>query len=708
MRTAILAGVLLIGLQNTAAAQVKYPATRKTDVTENYHGTRVADPYRWLEDTNSPATANWVKAQNEVTFAYLGKLDKRKELTARLTELWNYPKYDVPFKEGGKYFYFYNTGLQNQSVLFVQNSANGDARTLLDANKLATDGTVALNTWAASPDGRFLAYATASSGSDWSEIFVRDVNTGKDLGDRVRWVKFSGISWVKDGGGFFYSRYPTPDAKGRLLAENKDQALYYHKIGTPQAQDRLVFKPANRSWFVNGDVTEDRRYLMLSISESTDPTNRLYYIDLGKGEASSERVVKLLDAYDAQYTVIGSEGSKLFVLTNKDAPKRRIVSINTENPAPSEWQVIVPEAQEVIQTATVIGRRIVVHYLKDARSVLRVYTPDGKKQPDVPLPGIGSVSGFSGKPDSPELFYGFTTFLSPTTVYRYDLATRKNEPYSVSKVGFDPDRFETKQVFYTSKDGTRIPMFITARKGLKLDGNNPTWIYAYGGFDISITPYFTVPTMVWLEQGGVFAVPNLRGGGEYGEAWHKAGTKERKQNVFDDFIAAAEYLVRAKYTSPDKLVMEGASNGGLLIGATMTQRPDLYAVAFPEVGVMDMLRFHKFTIGWAWTSDYGSSDNAADFKYLYAYSPLHNIKPNTCYPATMVTTADHDDRVVPGHSFKFAATLQAAQSCPRPALIRIQTKAGHGAGKPTSKQIEEAADKLAFALANLRATKAAK
>jgi prolyl oligopeptidase len=702
MRAAQLVFVLVLVSNATVAAQIRYPVTRKGNVVDDYHGTRVADPYRWLEDTNSPETTAWVKAQNEVTFGYLGRLRERAALNRRLTELWNYEKFNVPFKEGGKYFYFRNTGLQNQDVLYTQDGLDSRARTLLDPNTLSADGTVALATLGVSPDGRYLGYATAASGSDWNEVRVRDVATGRDLPDHLRWVKFSSINWRKDGSGFYYSRYPQPDTTRKLLDQNKGQALYFHRVGTTQAQDPLVFAPPNRDWFIGGDVTEDGRYLLLYINESTDPTNRLYYVDLARPAPGNNGVVKLLDAYDAQYTVIGNSGNVLYVLTNKNAPRRRIIAIDTRNPAPSAWRELVPQAGEVIQDASVVGGRFVVHYLKDARSVVRVFGVNGTAQGEVALPAIGSLAGFSGKPESPELFYGFTSFLSPTTVYRYDLNTKQNQVYRSPRLNFDAARYETRQVFYNSKDGTRIPMFITSRKGVQLDGNNPTWIYAYGGFDISITPYFNLSTLAWLERGGIYAVPNLRGGGEYGEAWHKAGTKEKKQNVFDDFIAAAEYLVRQKYTSPGKLVMEGGSNGGLLVGATMTQRPDLYAVAIPHVGVMDMLRFHKFTIGWAWTSDYGSADNATDFKYLHAYSPLHNLEPGTCYPATMVTTADHDDRVVPGHSFKFAATLQATHACERPALIRIETKAGHGAGKPTSKQIEEAADILAFALANLR------
>ena len=687
------------------AQRVTYPPTSRGDVVDDYHGTRVADPYRWLEDTNSEQTANWVAAQNRVAFGYLGALPQREALRARLTELWNYERYGTPFREGGRYFFYRNDGLQNQSVLYVQESLAAPPRVLLDPNTLSADGTVALSSVAITDDGRLLGYGLATSGSDWQEFRVRDVATGADLEDHIRWVKFSGMSWTKDGRGFFYSRYPEPKEGEKLTGANRDQMMYYHVLGTPQEQDvRVMYDSAQPNLFYGADVTEDGRYLLIYISETTDPVNRLYYRDLGDPmQPSLDRpVVKLFDAMDAGYSVIGNDGPVFYVLTNKDAPRWRLIAVDTRNPAPASWRTLIPEGPDVLESVQIVGDRFVTRYIRDARSEVRFFALDGRPLGELALPGIGSVGGISGDRGNDEMFYSFTSFLYPSTIFRHDVRTGETSVFRAPKVDFDASRYETKQVFYQSKDGTRVPMFITHRKGLKLDGTNPTFLYGYGGFNVSLTPGFSVKNAVWLENGGVYAVPNLRGGGEYGDAWHKAGTKERKQNVFDDFIAAAEYLIANGYTSPGKLAIGGGSNGGLLVGAAMTQRPDLFAVAFPAVGVMDMLRFHKFTIGWAWVSDYGSSDDPEGFKYLYAYSPLHNLKPGTCYPATMVTTADHDDRVVPGHSFKFAAALQAAQSCDKPAIIRIETKAGHGAGKPTAKQIEEIADQWAFALANMK------
>ncbi|HEX7118657.1 MAG TPA: prolyl oligopeptidase family serine peptidase [Longimicrobiales bacterium] len=706
-----------------AAQEIRYPETKKVDVVDDYHGTKVADPYRWLEDTNAAETAAWVEAQNEVTSRYLERIPEREAIRARLTELWNYPKYGTPFRDGGRIFHFKNDGLQNQAVLYVQESLDAEPRVLLDPNTLSADGTVALTTLDVSDDGRWLGYGTAAAGSDWQEFHVRDIRTGRDLPDRIRWVKFSGLAWTKDGNGFFYSRYDEPKEGEALLAANRNQKLYYHRVGTPQSEDRLVYARADRpEWGFFAEVTDDGRYVLIYVSHGTDPRNRLYYVDLKDPAAPdlSAPVVPLLDDFDASYAVIGvaeagavgtdgadaADGAArspvFYVMTNKDAPRQRIVAIDPSDPAPSRWRTIVPEGENVIQGARIIGGRLVVEYLEDASSRVRFFSLAGEPLGELPLPGIGSVGSISGRPEDTEMFYSFTSFLYPTTIFRYDLDTGENTVFRAPEIaGFDADRYETKQVFFASKDGTRVPMFITHRKDIALDGSNPAYLYGYGGFNISMTPSFSVANLVWLEMGGIYAMPNLRGGGEYGEEWHQAGTKERKQNVFDDFIAAAEYLIREGYTSPSKLAIGGGSNGGLLVGAAMTQRPDLFAVAHPAVGVMDMLRFHKFTIGWAWVSDYGSADDPEMFPYLYAYSPYHNLKPGTCYPATMVTTADHDDRVVPGHSFKFAARLQEVQSCDRPTLIRIETRAGHGAGKPTSKQIEEAADVLAFRVRNL-------
>lgn len=706
----VAAGLLApaLGTGTAAAQQLRYPETRKVDVVDDYHGTLVADPYRWLEDTNAEETRAWIDAQNRVTAAYLSEIPYRAAIRERLTRLWDYPKYGTPFKEGGQYFFFKNDGLQNQSVLYVQPSLDAEPRILLDPNTFSEDGTVALSTLAVSPDARYLGYGISSGGSDWQEFRVRDIASGADLEDHIRWVKFSGLSWTKDGRGFFYSRYPEPTEGDALLAANRDQKLYYHVVGTPQSTDVLVYeRPDQPEWGINASVTEDGRYAILYLSHGTDPRNRIYYIDLKdpKNPDLGSPVVALLDDFDASYSVIGvddSGGSPSFLVrTNKDAPRQRIVAIDLADPAPEKWRTIVPEGRDVLQSARLIGGRIVATYLVDASSRVRVFALDGTPEGEIELPTLGSIGGISGRRDDPEMFYAFTSFLYPTTIFRHDLETGESTVFQAPDVDFDPSRYETKQVFYTSKDGTRVPMFITHRKGIALDGSNPTYLYGYGGFNVSLTPSFSVTNLVWLEMGGVYAVPNLRGGGEYGEEWHRAGTKERKQNVFDDFIAAAEYLIREGYTSSERLAIGGGSNGGLLVGAAMTQRPELFAVAHPAVGVMDMLRFHKFTIGWAWISDYGSADDPEGFRYLYAYSPLHNLKPGTCYPATLVTTADHDDRVVPGHSFKFAAALQAAQGCGKPALIRIETRAGHGAGKPTSKQIEEAADVLAFRLHNM-------
>ncbi len=699
----LLAAGLLLPLGACAAGD-RYPVTRQDDVVDDYHGTQVADPYRWLEDTNSGETAAWVAAQNEVTDRYLGGIAERDALRERLTKVWNYERYGVPFREGERYFFFKNDGLQNQSVLYVQESLAAEPRVLLDPNTLSADGTIALSTLGVSRDGRYLGYGVSSGGSDWQEFRVREIESGRDLEDRLEWVKFSGLSWTRDGEGFFYSRYPEPAEGKAMLEANRDQRLYYHRVGTPQSEDKLVYeRPDQPEWGINASVTDDGRYALLYLSHGTDPRNRLYYIDLedpGSPELGGP-VVRLLDDFDASYDVIGNDGPVLYLLTDRDAPRKRIVAVDLRNPAPSRWRTIVPEGEEVIEGAKVVGGRIVVTSLQDASSRVRFYEPDGRRLGELELPGIGTVGAVSGRPEGTELFYAFTSFLYPTTIFRYDLETEENEIFRAPAVDFEPSRYVTKQVFYTSKDGTRVPIFITHRRGLALDGSNPTYLYGYGGFNISLTPSFSVANLVWLELGGVYAVPNLRGGGEYGEEWHLAGTKERKQNVFDDFIAAAEYLIAEGYTSPTKLAIGGGSNGGLLVGAAMTQRPELFAVAHPAVGVMDMLRFHRFTIGWAWTSDYGSSDDPEGFRYLHAYSPLHNLKPGTCYPATLVTTADHDDRVVPGHSFKFAAALQAVQGCAQPALIRVETRAGHGAGKPTAKQIEEAADVLAFRMKNL-------
>jgi prolyl oligopeptidase len=691
--------VNLLAAEGGAAPAIAYPYAKAVDQVDDYHGTKVADPYRWLEDTDSADTHAWVEAENKVTFGYLEQISYRKAIHDRLTQLWNFERYRVPQKQDGRYFYEHNNGLQNQNVFYVAESLNAEPRVLLDPNTLSSDGTVALVGHAVSEDGKLLAYGTAASGSDWMDWHVRDVDTGKDLSDLLKWVKFSGASWTKDGKGFFYSRYDEPKQGTMLRDTNYFQKLYYHRVRTAQAEDKLVYeRPDNKELGFQGDVTDDGRYLIISVWQGTSPKNRLYYKDLTKADAE---VVKLLDDFDAQYQFVDNDGPVFWLKTDLDAPRSRLIAIDTRHPERGRWKTIVPQAAETLTSASVVNDSFLLGYLKDAQTEVRIHDLEGKFLRNVDLPGIGTAEGFSGKRKEKETFYGFTSFIAPTTIYRYDLVAGKSEVFRQPKVDFDPSRYETKQVFYRSKDGTRVPMFLTYKKGLKLDGSNPVLLYAYGGFNISLTPAFSVATAVWLEMGGVYAQPNLRGGGEYGEDWHQAGTKLKKQNVFDDFIAAAEWLIANHYTSPAKLAIRGGSNGGLLVGACMTQRPDLFGATLPAVGVMDMLRFHKFTIGWAWTSDYGSSDDAEQFKAIYAYSPLHNLKPGTKYPATLVTTADHDDRVVPGHSFKFAATLQADQAGAAPVLIRVETKAGHGAGKPVSKQIEEMADEWAFVARNL-------
>ncbi|HSE31908.1 MAG TPA: prolyl oligopeptidase family serine peptidase [Pyrinomonadaceae bacterium] len=675
-----------------------YPVARKSDQVDDYHGVKVADPYRWLEDLDSDETRKWVEEQNKLTFSYLAEIPARNTIKERLTKLWNFEKYGVPFKEGSRYFYTRNSGLQNQSVLYSVSSLDAQPRVLLDPNTLSADGTVALSGTAVSDDGKLLAYSLSASGSDWQEWKVRDVGTGQDLSDDLKWVKFSNASWTRDGAGFFYVRYDEPKSDS-LKATNYFQKLYFHKIGTAQSEDVLVYeRPDQKDWLFDGSVSKDGKYLIITVFQGTDVKTRIYYKDLSTKDAP---VVKLLDDFDASYTFVGNNGTRMWFMTDAGAPRGRIIEIDTTQPQRQNWMTLVPESKETLQAVTVVNHKFIANYLKDAYTQVKIFDTTGKFVREVEFPTIGSAEGFGGEPDDQETFYSFTSFTTPTTIYRYDIETGKSTVFRQPQVDFNPANFETKQVFYSSKDGTKVPMFITYKKGLKLDGNNPTYLYGYGGFNISLTPAFSVGIVVWMEMGGVFAQPNLRGGGEYGEDWHQAGMKLKKQNVFDDFIAAGEWLIANKYTSTPKLAISGGSNGGLLVGAAMTQRPELFGAALPAVGVMDMLRFQKFTIGWAWVSDYGSSENADEFKALYAYSPLHNIKAGTKYPPTLVTTADHDDRVWPGHSFKFAAALQAAQAGSAPVLIRIETKAGHGAGKPTSKIIEESADRYAFLVRTL-------
>jgi prolyl oligopeptidase len=703
MRHATLAVALMMAFGVTAAAEpaacaagsaVTYPVTAKQTQTDNYHGTTIADPYRWLEDANSAETKGWVDAQNAVTQAYLAGIPQRAAIQQRLTKLWNYERYSVPSKEGGRYFYSRNDGLQNQAVLYTMKSLSDTPRMLLDPNTLAADGTVALAGVEVSPDGKLMAYGTAASGSDWNEWKVRDIETGKDLEDRIKWVKFSQTAWTKDGKGFFYSRYDEPEEAAKLAGINYFQKLYFHKIGTPQSDDVLVYdRPDEKEWGFRAQTTDDGKYLLITATKGTAHKYRVFIKDLSKADS---KVVPLVDNFEAAYDFIDNVGSTFYFSTDRKAPRQRIVAIDVNKADEKNWKEIVKESQDTLANAHIVGNRLITEYLKDARSVVRVSDLNGKLVRDIALPGIGSVSGFTGKRGDSETFFSFTGFTTPTTIYRMDMKSGKTSVFRQPKVDFDPNAYETRQQFFTSRDGTKVPMFIVSKKGIKLDGSNPTYLYGYGGFNISMTPGFSPANLAWMEMGGVYVVANLRGGGEYGESWHQAGTKLQKQNVFDDFIGAAQWLVDNKVTSPSKLAIGGGSNGGLLVGAAMTQRPDLFGAAIPMVGVLDMLRFHKFTIGWAWTSDYGSADNPEEFKALVKYSPLHNIKPGTAYPATMITTADHDDRVVPAHSFKFAATAQAAQAGCNPILIRIDTKAGHGAGKPTAKQIEEVADRWGF------------
>lgn len=682
---------------NYSKPSLNYPKPPQSDVVEDYHGVQVPDPYRPLEDPDAEETQAWIEAENQVTFSYLQEIPQREPLKQRLTQLWDYEKYGTPFKKGDRYFYFKNDGLQNQSVLYVLNHLDDQPQLLIDPNKLSEDGTVALSGIAISEDAKLIAYGLSASGSDWQEWKVMDIDTYEELSDHLKWIKFSGASWTHDNQGFFYSRYDEPNEKTQYEDVNYYQKLFYHRLGTSQSEDQLIYhRPDQKEWGFSGNVTEDGRYLIISVWRGTDPKNMVFYKDLSDPEAE---VIELIDEFEAQYSFIDNDGTVFWFQTDLDAPRGRVIAIDIRS---AERREIIPESEDTLQDVGLLNDRFVVEYLKDARSQIKIFELDGSFAREVELPGIGSVGGFGGKRYDVETFYSFTSFTTPPTIYRYDMVTGESTVYRQPTVDFNPEEYETQQVFYASKDGTQVPMFITYKKGVKRDGNNPTYLYGYGGFNISLTPSFSVSLVVWMELGGVLAIPNLRGGGEYGEKWHQAGTKLNKQNVFDDFIAAAEWLIENQWTVREKLAIAGGSNGGLLVGACMTQRPDLFGAALPAVGVMDMLRFHKFTIGWAWTSDYGSPDNPEEFKALYAYSPLHNLQPGTAYPATMITTADHDDRVVPAHSFKFAATLQSAHAGEDPVLIRIETKAGHGAGKPTAKIIEEVADKWAFLIRTLQ------
>ena len=677
---------------------VTYPETKVCDTVDTYFGTQVADPYRWLEDDYSEETANWVKAQNELTNNYLSQIPYREQMKNHLKDILNYPKEGAPWKKGDRYFFYRNDGLQNQSVLYYKNSLDGEAVELLDPNKLSDDGTVALSTLDISDDGNYLGYAISRNGSDWQEIYVKNIATGEVLSDHLVWVKFSGIAWKDDG--FFYSRFPEP--KNELSGVNENGKLYYHKVGTDQKADKLAYQdPTNPSLSFSADVV-GKRWLVIYGSESTSG-NSLYFKDLNNPKA---KLVKIVDNFENDYGVIDEIDGKFIVMTNCGAPEYKVVTIPTDNPAKENWKDLLPvAAPEVLAGVSHVGRRLIANYTKDAHSVVRIFDESGKKLADLDNDMIGSIGGFGGEADDMETFYTVTSYTTPASIYRYDVANNKSTLYKQSEIKFNADDYETELEFYTSKDGTKIPLFITHKKGIKLNGKNPTLLYGYGGFNISLTPSFSATRVAWLEQGGVLAVACLRGGGEYGETWHKAGTKMQKQNVFDDCIAAAEFLIAKKYTSPKYLALQGGSNGGLLVGAVVNQRPDLFAVAIPQVGVMDMLRYHKFTIGRYWAVDYGTSEDSKEmFEYLYKYSPVHSVKSGVEYPAILVTTADHDDRVVPAHSFKYAATLQSSDIGDRPHLIRIESNAGHGGGKPLDKTISEVTDIFSFIFFNMGVT----
>jgi prolyl oligopeptidase len=702
---AIAGGFLLTGLSAQSESN-RYPPAKKGDVVDDYFGTKVADPYRWMEDLNSADLQHWVAEQNAVTFKYLESLEQRGRFQRRITELWNYPRVTPPRFEGGRWFYWRNTGLQRQAVIFGRRSLGGPEMLVLDPNALSPDGSIALSGFEPSPDGRYFAYGQSEGGSDWSTYFVRELDSGKQLTDTIRWVKFSSLAWTKDGKGFFYGRYPEPPQGQALQVALRDKKIYYHALGTPQSADRLIYdRPTEPMLFIDLGLDETGRHLFIVTNKGSSNKNELLVKDLGdpKTPAMDGAVAPIYLGHTAQYEPLGVVKNVMYVLTDREAPKKKVIAVPLDRPGAENWKTVVPESANAIESATLIAGRVAVNTLEDVNSVVRFYELDGSKPVGITTPGLGAVSGPFGRFDRSEVFYTFTSPLDPVTVYRFDIDSGKSTAFEPPKLTLDPSAYTTERIFFASKDGTKIPMFITHRKGLKKDGTNRTMMYGYGGFDVATQPTFRADVPAWLETGGIWVTVNMRGGSEYGEAWHEAGMHERKQNVFDDFIAAAEHLIRERYTSPQTLGIMGGSNGGLLVGAVMEQRPELFAVALPAVGVMDMLRYHKFTGGSAWAVEYGSSDEPAAFAYLVKYSPLHNLKAGICYPATLVTTADHDDRVVPSHSFKFTAALQAAQACDRPTLIRVETQASHGY-RPTDKRIAEAADQWAFAAANMNAS----
>jgi prolyl oligopeptidase len=704
-----LAGWIAMSFVASSAAAVadepgqplKPPATKRIDHVDEYHGTRVPDPYRWLEDDvrTSDEVKAWVEAQNKVTFGYLESIPQREKIRKRLTELWNYEKFGTPSKRGGKYYFAKNNGLQNQFVLYEQDTLDAEPRVLLDPNTWSKDGTIALAGTSFSDDGQHMAYGIAEAGSDWNTWRVMKVASREVLPDELKWVKFSSATWTKDGLGFFYSRFDEPPKDAAFQQTNLNQKVFYHRVGSPQSDDKLIYKrPDEPKWGFQSEVTEDGRYLIVTVWKGTDDKYRVLYKDLSQDNAE---FVELIDNFDQEYSFLGNDTTVFYFKTDLKASRKRVIAIDIAKPNPDNWREIIPESKDTLTGVDLVNNQFVTKYLQDARTQVKVFSLSGKLIREVELPGIGSADGFGGKREHTETFYSFSSYATPPRIYRYDLTTGQSRLLRQAKVDFKADEYEVRQVFYQSKDGTRVPMFITQRRGIKLDGNHPTLLYGYGGFNIPQTPGFSVNRAAWLEMGGVLAVANLRGGGEYGEEWHQGGTKLKKQNVFNDFIAAGEWLISNGYTKPQKLAIQGGSNGGLLVGAAMTQRPDLFGACLPAVGVMDMLRFHKFTAGRFWVDDYGSADNPDEFKALLAYSPYHNLRPGRKYPATLITTADTDDRVVPGHSFKFAAALQQAHAGTTPVLIRIETRAGHGAGKPTAKVIEEVADVWAFLVKNL-------
>lgn len=688
--------IIFMGIKMNA--QIKYPATEKKVVTDEYFGTKVEDPYRWLEDDNAAATKAWVIEQNKITTTYISSIPYRDKIKNRLEELWNYPKYGAPFKKGEYYYFYKNDGLQNQSVLYRVKSLTDDPEVFIDPNTFSKEGLAALGSLSFSKSGKLATYSVNKAGSDWSEIFVMDVVSKKLLNDKIQWTKFGGASWKGDDG-FYYSAYDKPDEKSKLSKKNEFQKVYYHKLGDDQENDQIVFQDKEHPLrYFGAGLTEDERFLILTISEGTSG-DEIWYWDLQDNNQTGFR--QLVKGFDTESSIVDNSGNKLLVRTNYKAPNYRIVSIDPKNADRKNWTTIIAEKKEALLNVGTASNSLFASYLKDASSKVIQYDYTGKLIREIKLPGIGTAGGFGAEKEEKAFFYTYSSFATPPSIYRYDIATGKSELYKKTELKINTADLETKQVFFTSKDGTKVPIFLTYKKGLKLDGNNPLLLYGYGGFNIPMTPGFSVSNTFFVEQGGIYAVVNLRGGNEYGEKWHEAGMLLKKQNVFDDMIGAAEFLIKAKYTNKNKIAVRGGSNGGLLIGAVMTQRPDLFKVAIPQVGVLDMLRFHKFTVGWGWVTEYGSSDSAKYFPYLYKYSPYHNLKKGVAYPATLITTGDHDDRVVPAHSFKFGARLQEYHTGANPVLIRIETNAGHGAGKPTSKMLDEAADIWAFTMYNL-------